>query len=219
MKYSLVKNTIDLLEEFEHSSNYAAYSSDLNGFKKWIVDNYADPAVLNEPSWEGKENGRSADSVISTMLVHMGRYGKSYSKSAIWNSEFATQEDFIYLINLKAFGKMTKMDLIKKNVQEKSVGMLIINRLMSKGWVVQEDSEIDKRSKIICITASGLQVLDDQMLKIRQATRIVSGNLTHAEKMELIRLLQKLSDFHRCIYDKNLESDQLLSEGISALDE
>jgi hypothetical protein len=33
----------------------------------------------------------------------MNRYAKAYSKSAIHGSEFSTQEDFVYLINLKAF--------------------------------------------------------------------------------------------------------------------
>jgi hypothetical protein len=61
-----------------------------------------------------KENGRSPESVISTLLVHMNRYAKTYSKSAIAGSGFNTQEEFIYLINLKAFGSMTKMELIKK---------------------------------------------------------------------------------------------------------
>jgi hypothetical protein len=33
------------------------------------------------------------------------------------------------------------------------------------------------------------------MEKIRQATNIVAGNLTHTEKMELIRILNKLDRF------------------------
>lgn len=210
MKYELLKNTISLLEDFEQSNGSKQYSDDLSGFKKWIAEHYKASNDITPPDWEGKSQGRSADSVISTLLVHMGRYGKSYSKSAIWGSEFATQEDFIYLINLNAFGGMSKMDLIKKNVQEKPVGMLIINRLLSKGWIKQEESAIDKRSKIIEITIEGQNVLDLQMNKIRKATRIVSGNLSEAEKMELIRLLTKLNDFHKGIYDENREVEELL---------
>ena len=146
----------------------------------------------------------------------MNRYAKSYSKSAIYNSDFSTQEDFIYLINLKAFGEMSKMDLIKKNVQEKSVGMNIINRLVHKGWVQQRDSESDKRSKVISISENGLEALENQMDKIRQATSIVTGNLTHIEKMELIRLLHKLNDFHQPIYDENIESEHLLNTAMKS---
>lgn len=215
MKYDLLRNVLDLLEDFEKGYNKELYPSDLDGLKKWIVDNYIDSnAVQNEPNWIGKESGRSADSAISTLLVHMNRYAKSYSKAAILDSEFSTQEDFIYLITLKSFGAMSKMDLIKKNVHDKPGGMLIINRLMSKGWLVQNDSLKDKRSKILEITSKGLEVLNNQMDKIRKATNIVTGNLTINEKMELIVLLNKLNNFHLEIYDKNIDVENLLEEAL-----
>lgn len=213
MKYDILKNVINLLEEFE-ADNFSGstYPNDIEGFKRWIVANYKVEEKNKEPNWDGKEKGRSAESVIATLIVHMNRYAKSYSKSAIFGSSFSTQEDFIYLINLKAFGEMTKMDLIKKNVHEKPVGMQIINRLIAKGWVKQTDSEIDKRSKVLKISSTGLEVLENQMDKIRKATEIVTGDLTHNEKMELIRLLNKLNDFHQPIYDKSIEPEYLLNE-------
>ena len=144
--------------------------------------------------------------------MHLNRYAKSYSKSAIFGSNFSTQEDFTYLINLKAFGEMSKMDLIKKNVHEKPVGMQIINRLINQGWIEQRNSKTDKRSKVISISETGLQALGNQMDKIRQATSIVTGNLSQKEKMELIRLLNKLDDFHQPIYDRNIDTENLLEE-------
>src|SRR5690625_7514741 len=102
----------------------------------------------------------------------MNRYARLYSKSAIHGSEFSTQEDFIYLINLKARGEMTKMELIKKNVHEKSAGMQIIKRLIDNKWISQRSSEVDKRSKLISITNKGVEVLEKQINKIRQAKTI-----------------------------------------------
>ena len=215
MNYNLIKDILDLVVEFENQNpglNKSAVTID--DFKKWIVINYNAEDLTNEPNWEGKEKGRSPESVINTLIVHMNRYAKSYSRSAIFGSDFSSQEDFIYLINLKAFGDMTKMDLIKKNVHEKPVGMQIINRLISKGWVNQMASEIDKRSKVLKITDRGIQVLDKQMDKIRKATEIVTGDLTQNEKMELIRLLNKLNDFHKSIYDKNIEPEYLLEKAL-----
>jgi DNA-binding MarR family transcriptional regulator len=213
MKYDILKNTINLLEEFEAENLLGkTYPDDVEGFKRWIVDTYKSESISNEPNWEGKENGRSAESVINTLIIHMNRYAKNYSKSAIFGSGFTTQEDFIYLINLKAFGEMTKMDLVKKNVHEKPAGMQVINRLIAQGWVNQTDSPIDKRSKVIKISEKGIAILESQMDKIRKATKVVTGNLTHHEKMELIRLLNKLNDFHKSIYDKNIEPEFLLNE-------
>ena len=211
MNYGLIKDVLDLVQEFEiETNNNNHFDTSVEGFKNWISTN--NNTIVNEPNWEGKENGRSAESVINTLIVHMNRYAKSYSKSAIVGSDFSTQEDFIYLINLKAFGEMSKMDLIKKNVHEKPVGMQIINRLINQGWIEQRNSKTDKRSKVISISETGLQALGNQMDKIRQATSIVTGNLSQKEKMELIRLLNKLDDFHQQIYDKNIDTENLLEE-------
>ncbi|MNV90005.1 hypothetical protein D3C71_1843460 [compost metagenome] len=105
---------------------------------------------------------------------------------------------------------MTKMELIKKNVHEKPVGMLIINRLIKLGWVEQTDSEIDKRTKVINITHSGLLSLENQMQKIRTATNIVAGDLNYSEKIELIRILDKLEKFHHPIFSRNIDSKKLI---------
>lgn len=213
MNYNLLKEVVELVQEFEETnSNNDSFSNDLDGFKRWMQRSLEYP----EPNWEGKEAGRSPESVINTLIVHLNRYAKSYSKSAIYGSDFSTQEDFIYLINLKAFGAMSKMELIKKNIQDKPTGMKIIDRLVQHGWVVQKDSDIDKRSKVITISEKGLQALDMQMDKIRQATHLVTGDLDREEKMQLIHLLQKLDHFHKPLYEKNKDSSQLLDLAYSS---
>ncbi|SFN36349.1 DNA-binding transcriptional regulator, MarR family [Chryseobacterium oleae] len=209
MNYPIIKDVLTLLEEFETENVSGSYPSDIEGFKAWISSKNI-PSEINEPYWEGKENGRTPESAISTLLVHLNRYAKTYSKSAISESQFATQEDFIYLINLKAFGKMTKMELIKKNIQDKPVGMLIIARLLKQGWIEQVDSDIDKRNKVISITQTGLDALDRQMDKIRNATDIVAGNLSYQDKMELIRILNKLDRFHYPIFCRNIDTKDLI---------
>lgn len=213
MNYQLIKELIDLVEQFELTSkNGKEEKNSIEGFKRWIASNFQQQDQIEEIDWEGKEKGRSPESVINTLIVHMNRYAKSYSKSAIYGSEFSSQEDFIYLINLKAFGKMTKMDLIKKNVHEKPVGMQVINRLIAKGWVDQVPSQKDRRSKVLTITEEGKEALEAQMDKIRKATEIVTGDLSQMEKMELIRLLTKLDHYHKAIYDQSIESENLLDK-------
>ncbi len=213
MDYKLIKEVLDLIQQYETENIENSQGEiSIEGFKRWIVDNYETADEDNEPDWEGKEDGRSPESVINTLIIHMNRYAKTYSKAAMHESDFSTQDEFIFLIVLNVFGEMSKMDLIKRNVHEKSTGMQIINRLIAYGWVDQKDSKEDKRSKVISISEKGLKTLEKQMDKIRQATTIVTGDLTYAEKMELIRLLNKLNDFHLPIYDKNIDSGDLLDE-------
>ncbi|PTT32553.1 MarR family transcriptional regulator, partial [Chryseobacterium sp. HMWF028] len=156
MNFTLIKDFLTLLEQFESDNKTSPNSNPptIEDFKLWVSgkENVESTRGASEPYWEGKENGRTAESAISTLLVHLNRYAKTYSKSAITDSEFSTQEDFIYLINLKAFGEMTKMALIKKNIHEKPVGMLIITRLLRHGLIEQTDSDLDKRSKLIRIS-------------------------------------------------------------------
>lgn len=212
MNYTLLKDVIGLVQEFEEANGDCnSFTNNLEGFKDWICSKCENNLQNQEPEWEGKENGRSPESIINTLIVHMNRYAKSYSKSAIYGSEFSTQEDFIYLINLKAFGSMSKMELIKKNIQDKPTGMKVIDRLIQKDWVGQVDSEFDKRSKVITITDNGRMALEQQMDKIRQATNVVTGDLSSIEKLQLISLLQKLDHFHKPLYDKNSDSSQLLN--------
>lgn len=213
MNYRLVKDIIDIAEAFEkENAQRNQYTNDANGFKKWMLERHSKDCPIDEPQWEGKEKGRSAESVISTFIVHMNRYAKNYAKSAIHGSDFSTQEDFIYLINLKAFGEMTKMALIRKNIHDKPAGMQIINRLIRQGWVEQRYSITDRRSRVISISPSGLKALENQMAKIRKATTIVTGDLTYTEKMQLIYLLDKLNDFHYPLYKQNLDGGKLLEE-------
>src|SRR5579871_1848103 len=141
MNYGFLKDLLDLASQFESAQKD---SSDIDGFKKWIANQTDKPEpsapATSEPDWEGKQNGRGPDSVICTLLVHLNRYARTYSKAAMLGSEFSTQDEFIYLINLKAFGPMTKTQLIKKNIQDKPSGMLVINRLLQQGWVIQDAS-------------------------------------------------------------------------------
>lgn len=210
MNYHLLTEIIHMAEQFELETQETGYENNIQGFVKWAATRLS--KSVDEPDWEGKGNGRSAESTISTMIVHLNRYAKNYARSAIWGSDFSTQEDFIYLITLKSFGAMTKIELIKRNIQEKSAGMLVINRLIKKGLIDQNSSDQDRRSKVINISNSGLRALDNQMHKIRQATKLVVGDLDHAEKMDLIRLLGRLNNYHQLIYERNIAPEKLLDE-------
>jgi DNA-binding MarR family transcriptional regulator len=147
--------------------------------------------------WEGKKNGRSAESIINTSIVHLYRYAKIYGKQAIEKTPFSTLDEMIFLLNLLHHGDMTKKQLVDLNIQEKSTGIQIINRLLSAGFISEKLNDLDKRSKYVSISKQGIEALDINMDKIRDASRTVTGNLNEAEKSQLIRLLQKLEKHHQ----------------------
>ncbi len=112
---------------------------------------------------------------------------------------------------------MTKMELIKHNASEKSSGVLIINRLIHNQWIEQTVSPKDKRTKHIHITDKGLAVLEEHMDEIRKASKVVAGNLTHAEQMLLITILSKLDEFHYSLYRMNFEVGDLIEAAYKKL--
>jgi len=209
MRYDLLREVLTLLESFETSNHNDSYPVSGDGFMQWIIDTKSD-SISSNIEWEGKANGRSVESVISTLLVHMNKYAKNYSKSAIHESQFSTQDEFIYLITLNSFGAMSKTELIRRNKMDKPTGMQIINRLIKCGWTIQIDSTKDKRSKILEITEEGKTYLNHKMDDIRKATKIVTADLTEKEKLELARLLTKMDKFHQKIYNQNISQDDLL---------
>lgn len=211
MNFDLLKAVVELVRQFmEQNEGRAIYSNDLKGFTEWINASSEDDDEGEREECTAEEPGLSSDSIISTLLITIGRYAKTYARSAMGNSVFSGRNDFIYLISLKTMGAMTKMELIRYNVHEKSSGILIINRLIRNGWARQTVSENDKRKKYIRITDKGLAILEEHMQEIRKASRILAGNLTHSEQMLLIAILSKLDEFHGYFYRMNLEARDLL---------
>ena len=208
MNFKLLHNVLDLVQDYNSPDIIEKYGESIDGFKRWIHDNQQQTEFIPTP-YQGSTNGRSPESAIATALVHLNRFGKIYSKWAMTDSDFSTQDEFIFLITLQTFGSMTKMELIKKNIQDKPIGMQIISRLLNQGWVNQQDNDLDKRSKIISLTLKGQDALNEHMSKIRQATKIVSGNLTLQEKHQLIYLLDKLEKFHLDLHKSNPDATKL----------
>lgn len=215
MSYEIIKDLIDIVSVFEAQNKGKKYTNDADGFLQWACsfsDGHHRADQAGEPEWEGKEKGTGAESVVSTLIVHLNRYARTYARSAIFGSPFSTQDEFIYLITLQAYGALTKMELIRRNVQDKPAGMLIINRLVQQGWVKQVDSATDKRSQVLKITKKGSTALGQIKEKIDLATRIVCGQLDRSERMELIRLLKKLEEFHHPIFMKSIDREVLLDQ-------
>ncbi|PTS99694.1 MarR family transcriptional regulator [Pedobacter sp. HMWF019] len=195
MLYDLINELVTLVKTYEKESVHTTH--DLNTFRQWLNQQAKNSDLVPEPEWEGKSNGRTADSVINTSLVHLYRYAKLHAKAAIANTSFSTPDDFIYLISLVSFGSMTKTSLIKLNIHEKSAGIQIINRLIKNGLVEQHALDSDKRNKMIHITQKGKQLLDQSMQNIRKASISVTEPLSYSEKMNLISILLKLEKFHQ----------------------
>lgn len=201
MTYALLKTLIDHAERFEQENQGVGKS--FAHFLGWLNQQEAGgtpaPPMPNAP--EGTPP-HTLDSLIGMLLILLYRYGRSYLKKG---SDDLSPEEFAYLAPLMGQGSLTKAELIDLNLHEKTTGMDIIRRLLEKGLVRQFENPDDRRSKKLEMTEKGQRMFIENAEQTGKACEIITGNLTQAEKHQLLYLLQKLQGFHQNLYSETRE--------------
>ncbi len=149
----------------------------------------------------------TTDVRIGKLLVYLNRYLKTYSRKALEDSPLGGMDEFVYLAMLLEFGALTKSDLIQRNRHEKPTGMEIIRRLMALGFITQSDDPDDRRSKRLTISPAGIGMFGQVAARMQQVVELATGNLSGAEKLLLLQILEKLENFHQVILAKTRGAD------------
>ncbi|WP_410881427.1 MarR family winged helix-turn-helix transcriptional regulator [Myroides sp. DW712] len=211
MNHKLLIEFMYLLFEFEQNAEretVSCYTQNIEGFKQWIREKNEEPTVSKE--FEVTDEKVTTEQQIALDLYKLANYSKMYWRVLLREGTFASQDNFIVLLNLWMHGAMTKMELIRMSAQEKPTGMQIINRLIQSEFVQQKDSQVDKRSKIIEITTLGQRELEKQMEEIQRVSLVINGNLGGKDKQQLQLLLQRLIDFHEEVFMEHKSKTDLL---------
>lgn len=154
-----------------------------------------------------QNRGGNPTTELSVLITLLYKYAKNYIRKAMQDSILQTPDEFGFLIVLITFPSLTKMELIQKNVMEKTSGMEVIRRLINYELVEQFDDEEDKRSQRVKITEKGKSVVYSMLPEMQKLGEIVSGNLDETEKLTLLYLLKKLDHFHHDLYTKTKQSN------------
>lgn len=164
------------------------------------LESYIEFLRNKDPQQEYRKILKLQDEEIDQeIIVHIGRlnrYANLYLKESLKQTAFSTDMEFPFAAILHQNGPLSKMELIRKMVYEKSSGMQIINRLIEKKIFTQIDNPIDKRSKLIKITNKGEQEIFRAYNNAGPAAKVVSFPLNELEKKQLIKILNKLDDYH-----------------------
>lgn len=70
-------------------------------------------------------------------------------------------DEFLFLLTVQKTEPIRKKDLIYMHFIEISSGILMIDRLVKKGLLDERTDELDKRSRLVTITAQGKKVVVD----------------------------------------------------------
>lgn len=212
--YQLLRQLISLVEEHEEEQNGREIS--LQNFTGFLLNKASNPNVdfvNSEVRFGVKETSAleiayQLDNNIGRLFVFMSRYAKSYIKKALKETPLQTAEDFTALAILMTHDHLSKSELINYNLQEKTSGTEVIRRLISANLVRQWDDVKDKRSKHIAITDAGKTLLYGVFEDMNNVGKMITGQLTIAEKITLQHLLQKLENFHLAHYEKKTISSK-----------
>jgi DNA-binding MarR family transcriptional regulator len=213
--YELVHQLLSLVEQFELKKHDKELSlSDFSGFLINQIE-HSDRSLttldlrFGEKEAKSQELAYQIDNAIGRLFVYMSRYAKSYIKKTLEGTPLQSPEDFTCLAILFTHESLSKGELIRRNIQEKTSGTEVIRRLLAAGLVKQWDDQTDKRSRRLSITESGRQLLHQVFDDMNYVGKIVTGNLTYSEKVKLNYLLQKLETFHFQLHeDKVINSKE-----------
>lgn len=205
--YELVHQLLNLVEQFEKESHQNDVSlQDFTGFlinhlEQTAPSETAPDVRFGENEIEAQKLAYQIDNSIARLFIYMSRYAKSYIKKALEGTPLQTAEDFTCLAILLTHDNMSKGDLISRNLQEKTSGTEVIRRLLTAGLVQQWNDDKDKRGKRISITNEGKELLYVVFNEMNHVSKVVTGDLTYAEKLILQHLLQKLETFHYTLHE------------------
>lgn len=210
---------LDYLDEFEnqHKDSEKKFSTaDFIGYLNavHVPDTLSDDKIRGgEESWQVIQytENRTATNV-SILVSLLYRYAKMYSRKAMKESGLKSVDEFALLITLMTHDTISKQELIKEQVLEKTSGIEIVNRLIRQGFVDQFDGDKDRRSKLLRITPQGRNEILQILPRMNQVSKIVVGNLTQTEQNLLTFLMRKLDHFHNDIFmnDKDAGLEDIL---------
>ncbi len=211
MNYDLLT---DIIEKFKiyNLNRLETAKSNIFDFAEWIKKN-ENQSVTNSFEERSTEFWQQEIEVgISRLLLHNYRYAKILMRNTMADFPELANEDFTYLYTLVRLGKMSKTQLIEKNIHEKPTGMEIIKRLLKHGLIEEKNDYIDKRCKLISITKKGENAYKDTKRLTSNLAKLISGNLDLEEKTMLFQILKKLDKFHKPIYlsKRSMSADSIL---------
>ncbi|WP_236978000.1 MarR family winged helix-turn-helix transcriptional regulator [Membranihabitans maritimus] len=212
----LVKDVLEEIEDFALENNFNERDVSLFEFREWLNKKYKgekeSQEIYKELEWPGKGRGVDPHFIACSLVTHLSRYKLHYIKLALTDSIFDTYDEFSYVLNLIFTGSKNQSQLIEKNIQSKPTGSEIIHRLERKKIVSKTPSKEDKRVKILEVTPLGRKEFYKILNKISSICDMVTSPITELEKLQLLKILQKLDAPHRELFSiqGNLDLNELM---------
>jgi len=197
MKIEEAKTVLDWLAEYRGAVGEER-ALEPAAFAEWLQMQAEEPSVSPAPPPDG---------LISMHFGFMANYAAFYARRLFRHSDIYSMTDWAFLATLQQVGAMKKSALIQHNILEKSSGTEVLKRLLKQGFIEEQPDPGDRRAKQVRLTEAGKSAVNEANAKVFPMGKVVTGNLTSAEKQTLLGLLQKLHRFHGPIFKEYSEEE------------
>lgn len=192
-KYNLLKELIIIVDKVDFEKEAILSTNDLIAILYKKNKKEADEKLF----FQTKNSTANINNEIGRYITRTNRFASIYAKDILKDLPYVSLNDFGFVALLHSNKELTKSALIKLVLMDKSPGMEIIKRLVSKKVMEEFENPDDKRSKMIRLTDYGKEVVVKSYEKMSGLSDSLLADLDEATKFEILKILKYLDEFHQ----------------------
>ena len=193
MNLDFIRQMLDLAEAYEQAGGDTS-RFDQEDFIGWMMTRRQVQKAPVAP-------GSTSNGLIAMYLSFMARYAQFYGRRVFRGSQVYSEDDWGVLVSLYPTGRMTKTEVMRGCIMEKSSGNEVLKRLLKNGLLHEFPHPDDGRSKLVELTDAGRTAFESVHQGIDNLSKIVVADLDEEEKQMLLRILIKLNRYHKTVFE------------------
>ena len=220
-KYEFLKQLIDLYEEYEQEEKHL----DILGFAQWTINRLEEEPDLNKrlarwqqeieiPSSFGNDLNDKAR--FLELVSRIARYHEFYTRKALYESIVNTRLELLFLRTIDNMERARKTDLINAYHLEYTTGMDTIRRLKNNGLLYEVQDDVDKRVKLLELTAKGKEVLVLSTKRFNDENTMFFAATSENKWKKAMPVLIELDSLHSHVYQ--IHNDKPFAELANLMD-
>lgn len=119
---------------------------------------------------------------------------KFEKQESLHSGEFALMKQIAH--HKKTHDKNPTLVILSQNLQITQATVTpLVDRLVAKGFVIKENSQMDKRAKVVSLTEKGCEILMKNSAEEHEKIQKLIQHLGDEDTENLIRILEKITNY------------------------
>ena len=151
-----------------------------------------DKKRLNAQSKEQNDGQMELRFELTKAMTRVSKIWVAHAQTELKQLGITNFDEFVFLLLIEGKQPVRKTDIIYSQFFELSSGLLIIERLIKKGFAKETEDTKDKRSKLLSVTTVGLEKLGKGRLIISSIADNLFADMTSEDISLCVQLLTPL---------------------------